>query len=665
MAPNKNAAEISLKALVFADKCYGSSGPVFEATNFLHGVPVLDWQLAALARGGVKEAVVLSSHPIDNVWMDPLERMKITKLTGAGWTCEGDALREVEARSDIRPQDDFVIVRAGAVFNIPVSSIVDEHKKRRAKDRNWLLSAVLRRGTAGVAPSVVIAVDEDGALLRYAEQIESQGVEVNIAGGNIEMYTDVVDTGVDVCAPELLLEFKENFDYDRVRALTIEKLDSGDAETMGNRMFARFTDSTAGEYAARIESLATLKHVSQDVLNGWLEPLAHPAGLLHFEGDIFVPKHAKRKPYADPAWKGSNVVLGTDVCIEPGASVRNSVIGDGTVVSEGCVISGCILGKNVKVDAGAYATNSIIETNVVVKKGAKIPTNCYLDSGVVVGEQYGSLKSYSLVSTKRDEDFLATQQEFDEEDELVEGVDKMKVSNDAETAKAVSDDLGESGIGRVIDHSNVTDDPFFGSIQHEGDGDDSEEDEFERAESNMPDVDDENAMNGAADSTGELRREIFELLEKDRLENVAMDNTLLEANSLRLSYDVTFSEMLVGVVLAIARNAVNVADGGDGNYFAAFKSFFERYAPLTEKYVSECENDAVAVVGHLANEFSGEGKKLKELFPVLYECDVIEEEPILEWADGEKDKTDSPLIHVQEFVEWLREDDDDDDDDDE
>ena len=654
MAPSKNTTEINLlKALVFADKCDGSSKPIFEATSFLHGVPVLDWQLAALARGGVSEAVVLSSRQLENVWSDPLERMKVTKFTGAGWTCEGDALRDVEARSDIRPQDDFIIVRAGAIFNISMLSLVMEHKKRRTKDRNWLLSSVLGRDTANVAPSVIIAVDNDGALLRYAEKIDA--IEVGISAGNIRLLSDVVDTGVDVCAPELLLEFKENFDYDRVRALTIEKLDSGDAETMGNRMFARFIDPASGEYAARIQSLATLKHVSQDVFNGWLKPLAHPACPKHIGSDVYDRNFSKKKSI-ERNWKGQNVVLGINARIESGASVRNSILGDGTFVSEGCVLSNCILGNSVQIEADACVSHSILENNVVIKQGVTIPNNCYIDSGVVVDEKFSALKPFSLVSTRRDEEFLSSQQDFDDEDELVDGVQNLNVANTGVASKTL-DEIGEGGKGRIVDHSNVTDDTFFGIVQDEGDVDNSEVDEFERTESHVPDTDN-NVVNGAPDSVGELRREIFELLEKDRLENVAMDNTLLEANSLRLSYDVTFSEMLVGVVLAVARNAIAVADASDGNHFAAFKEFFERYAPLTEKYVSESENDAVKVVGRIADAFSKEGKKLKELFAVLYEFDIIEEEPILEWADGEASKIDSPLAHVIEFVDWLREDDD-------
>ncbi len=71
--------EFALKTLVFADECDNSSFPAFSATSYLLSNLVLVWQLSTLDRYGVKEAIVLSSKPIEILYSNPLERMKSTK----------------------------------------------------------------------------------------------------------------------------------------------------------------------------------------------------------------------------------------------------------------------------------------------------------------------------------------------------------------------------------------------------------------------------------------------------------------------------------------------------------------------------------------------------------------------------------------------------------
>ncbi len=77
------------------------------------------------------------------------------------------------------------------------------------------------RGTAGVPASIVIFIAVEsgsGILIKYEERCtiglsidgraESAGLDL---GGCVEIYSDVVDTGLDACTPEVLIDVKDNF----------------------------------------------------------------------------------------------------------------------------------------------------------------------------------------------------------------------------------------------------------------------------------------------------------------------------------------------------------------------------------------------------------------------------------------------------------------------
>lgn len=691
-------SEMPLKALVFADTCDNSSSTLFAAEKFLHSKPVLAWQLSTLARFGVKEAIVLSSNPIEVPYSDPLQRMKITKVSSPGWHGEGDALRDIDGRSDIRPQDDFLIVRSGAVFNMDVMRLVKEHKERRVKDRNWLLTSVFRRGTAGAPSGLVIAVESgSGTLIKFDERCTS-GVSLDVKasnaglenGGSVEICSDVVDVGLDVCAPDLLVEFKDNFDFDRVRALTREKLESGDAETLGNRMYAHFTNSARGEYASRIDTLAALAQTTADVFNGWMHPVslgtvAAPHQVHHFEPDVFFcpsvePGCATKlsaQAYVAKQWSGRNSVIGRNASIGEGARIWNSVIGDGVAIGKGAVIDNSIVCNNSTVEPNAVIDQCVLSEKSVVRKGSKLPSNCFLDSGVVIGPDFCALKAGSMVSTQPDSVFCP-EGDFDGDHEE-DAVDSLA----NEVAAWQLEEVGHGGVGRLVSAGLSGKDPFFAvgvpsSILGEDVSD--EEDELEeRANGDADMFDGENGVpvNGtqARDANQlltyldadmvEFHREICELFERDRVEHIALDNTILEANSLRLSYDLTFPEMLAGVIIGIARSTMtDYRSRNDSNVYAGFVHAFRKYAPVTTKYTQLSKAHDFETVSILSLTFASEGATLSPLLKVLYEADVVDEEGILLWAEKEqaavtsREKNTSPIEQCRAVVEWLQADSD-------
>ena len=416
---SRKGNEEPLKALVFADHCGAERSIDLSFGKPLLNVPILSWQLSALARYGVKEAVVLSSKPLDNVYADPLRRMKVTLLANASWTGEGDALRDVEQRDGMRPVDDFILVRCGTIFNVDVSKLVAEHKKRREVDRNWLITTVFRKGAGSAGSGLRIALDaKTNILVKYLESLsDADAITVDVKGehtglrngGILDVCSDVLDVGLDVCAPDFMIEFRENFYYDSVRAYITEKLRGGDAEVFGNLMYARFLQSSEGEYASRITSLASYAQVTSDALNGWLCPVTDDcvvsAGRCDSSHDFSSDYVVERS------------VIGANVKIAVGSTVVESVVGNGvTIGSDVTIVRSAIMDGTVIVDR-ADIEKTIIGENCTIREESKIPEYCFIDNGVCIGYGCPWLRPRALISLRDQEDFENLEDTDEDEDD--------------------------------------------------------------------------------------------------------------------------------------------------------------------------------------------------------------------------------------------------------
>lgn len=401
MSSQKESSE-PLKAIVFADSCETDREPDLSFGKLLGNVSILTWQLTALARFGVKHAIVLSAFPVDSVYSDPLERLKVDYLSSSTWNGEGDALRDLETRDNLCPIDDFVLVRPGTVFNIDVSALVAAHKKRRLLDRNWLISSVFRRAAGSSLTGLTIAVDaKSGTLVKYSNSISEGGLSIDVNaehanlqnGGQMNIYSDVMDVGLDICSPEILVEFRENFYFSHVRAYVQEKLDGGEAEVFGNRMFAHLTDSSCGEYAARVTSLASLSQTTLDILNGWMTPIA-PYASNSYKKQKPDTIHDQQNYYTD------RVILGSSVSVGDSSAIFESVIGNDVTIGSEVTISRCVIADGCVIGDRCDLFCSIVDQDCRVQNDCTIPRKCYLDEAVCLGQEHLPLGTCSLVTLK-------------------------------------------------------------------------------------------------------------------------------------------------------------------------------------------------------------------------------------------------------------------------
>lgn len=105
---------------------------------------------------------------------------------------------------------------------------VTQHRARREKNHSAIMTMVLRttasmyaRERLGEQQLVVVTDGASGRLLGYEHVDAGQRRSNHVAieshvfseRDDVEVHTDLVDCNVYICAPEVLMLFSDNFDY--------------------------------------------------------------------------------------------------------------------------------------------------------------------------------------------------------------------------------------------------------------------------------------------------------------------------------------------------------------------------------------------------------------------------------------------------------------------
>ncbi|PXF45501.1 putative translation initiation factor eIF-2B subunit epsilon [Gracilariopsis chorda] len=447
---NHNSDE-QLKAVIFADSCNAEAAPNLASGKKVLNTSILTWQLAVLARSGVKEAVILSSKPVSHHYSDPLQRLHVSTLSSSSWNGEDDALRDLDRHDDLRPTDDFVLVTAGSLFNVDVSKLVDQHKKPRSEDRNWLLTTVFRHG-AGTAWKGLIAVVEKrtGTLVKYTTNNRT-AISIDVlehkaalqSGAQFDFVSNVLDCGLD------------------------EKLDGGEAEVFGNRMYAHFVDSAKREYASRITSLASFAQTTLDVLNGWMQP---------YEEQVFND-HAKngQAHQLQTAYVVENCAVEDNFTIDMSTHIFDSGICNNVKIGKDVSTVRSIVMDGTEIADRSYVRRSILEKERKVLMDSIIPDNCYFKSGQDTDEEGHEVREghevdkwheieHGQEDVKEQEDAKDGEEGHNEEERIKEDEVEERGGEEGEHEDDEEEDVdgegvlfGEENDGAAPDNDNAAD----------------------------------------------------------------------------------------------------------------------------------------------------------------------------------------------------------------
>lgn len=344
-------------------------------------------------------------------WNDLLS---ITCITSNACTSGGDALREIDALNVIR-SDPFILISGDVVANINLRRAIAYHKQKRAEDSSNIMTLTLKKvqKAAGVKPltdDLVIAMNKKTSqLVLFDNTVGKSNVSLPIQlmkNTELSFSMEYVDCHVDICSPELILQFSDNFDYRDIRKDFIHNEVCNYA--LGKHIYGYLLQGS--EYAARVQDPRSYHAISRDIVTRWVFPFVPDISFnssLSASSSHYV--QSKRYVYKEPGVKLARSAM----------LVEEVVIGSGSVVGEQTTISHSIIGKNVRIGAqvqidqthlwdnvvvedNVQIRGAILGRNVVVKEGCVIPRGCVIGANVVIERSLMPLADYTRLGVSRE-----------------------------------------------------------------------------------------------------------------------------------------------------------------------------------------------------------------------------------------------------------------------
>ena len=704
-----------LQAILMADSFKRTFVPVaFETPNVLLplvNVPMLEYTLEFLSQNGVEEVFIFC------VWQAKMVReylstskwntiLSVRCITSSACMSPGDALRELDTMGIVR-SDPFVLISGDVVSNMNLKRAIEFHKEVRKKDSQAVMTVVMKdvQKGAGIKPIIddlVVAFDCcTKQLLLFEDDFRKPSVqlpaEIIKEHPNIEFRTNVLDCHVDICSPELLMQFSDNFDYQDIRRHFIENEVLN--WELGMHVYSYFIEK---EYAARVHDPRTYHSVCRDIIRRWTYPMVPDAQLLldssytHHGSYVYMEHGVQISPNAK---LGNGVVVGANSIIEEGCELANCVIGRNCIIRKGAKLDNAHFWGDNEVEEGAKVMYAIVCNGACVRKRAVVARGCILSFNTVVGADV-TLAEYTRVSTLNCDPTADDGYDDDDDDEACEPTSPSSSSLGADT-KTDAETLGEDGKGLVwpalvADYVNVYNGEgeedqaawakcvdvmkasSLGCVEQEAWKDRLWQQgaaAWAAEESEAADGDaaaDNNTTGVAADPLEVFLSSVAEIVTSGHNEAVTSTNVLMEIKSLKFAHNCEFDDCLQGALPAVLGICGLGSDVSAVQLITRIKSIFADGAWGHDIVTSLIQNEGnqACVIGCLERLALAPGNEtFKKVFHLslqtMYDADTLAGEAILAWADACAVRgRENNLIYeapVQQLLEWLRDDDDEDD----
>ncbi|PNX85871.1 translation initiation factor eIF-2B subunit epsilon-like protein, partial [Trifolium pratense] len=190
------------------------------------------------------------------------------------------------------------------------------------------------------------------------------------------------DCYIDICSPEVLSLFTDNFDYQHLRRHFVKGLLVDDI--MGYKIFVH---EICSDYAARIDNFRSYDTVSKDIIHRWTYPLV--PDVMNFGNTTTKLERqgiyrASEISQSQSAVVGPFSVIGFGTKIGNNTKILNSVVGEGCKIGSNVHIEGCYIWDNVTIEDGCKLRYGIVCDGVTMKSGSALEPGVVLSFKVCV-----------------------------------------------------------------------------------------------------------------------------------------------------------------------------------------------------------------------------------------------------------------------------------------
>ena len=644
----------------------------------ISGIPFLKRSRVPGVPSSSTALLIIAFVPSASKWKLPSSPFSTVTLLRSSATSVGDAMRDLDNRDLIT--GDFLLVSGDVVSNLPLESALAKHRARREKDKNAIMTMVLREAgnqhrtkRRGWRPVFVIAPVLERCL-HYEEMSRgkeggsyvSLDPELLSSHGEIEVREDLIDCYVDICTPDVLGLWSDNFDYQSVRKSFLFGV-LKDYELNGKTIH---TYVIKENYAARARSLRAYDAISKDVISRWAYPLCPDSNLV--TGQNY--KYGRGKVYAEEgvvlarsSVVKSRSVVGKETSIGDGSVVGDSVLGRRCQIGKNVVINGAYIWDDAVVGDGSVVDQAIVANEAMVGRNCKIEPGALISYGVRIADNRTVPGTSRITRAKRKGRDTGTQTDI-----AIVGQGGTGYSYSPDSDDNASDASSTDSSHLVYTHPSVSTSTSSISTLNSIDSDNELlPRDTSRHDSFRSDPSDDATQN--RDFHLEATASILDGMQKGDPAEVI----LLELNPYRMAVDASQHEVRHAVVASFMKRISNLMEGdraSAGNGVAAgeaVKMVFGTYKELVERTIFDKQrkekSDQVDFLTLVQRDVAARTKGKQILFAVLevgYDLELVEEEGVMQWwGDGIKGEEVREM--AAEFVRWLREAEEDDSDDDE
>ncbi|CAG2240156.1 EIF2B5 [Mytilus edulis] len=656
-----------LQAVVIADTFNVRFAPITEKKPRtllpVVNVPMLDYTLEFLAAGGIQEIFVFCCHLADQIrthirnskWNDSSSPCTVTPILSEGCLSMGDAMREIEDKSLIR--SDFILVYGDIVSNLDLRSIIQEHKRRREKDKNAVMTVIMKKAPPGHCSRCreddsLVAIDStNDRILHYLKTGNQKKlqlpVEVLTDNKNVQLRYDLLDCQISVCSPQVPALFKDNFDYlsrdDFIRGILMNE------EVMGNTIFGKIVRD---EYAARISNLQMYDIISRDIMSRWTYPLVPDNSINNHDNSLSYGRHnvylSKDVTLARGCILEENVVVGSGSSIGCNTVISQSVIGNNCKIGENVKITGSYIWDDVTIEDNCVIETSVICDNVTVYDGVTVNPGSVIAWDVKVGPGVRLPQGCMLQShpVDDDDDFGDDLPEADQGQQVTESSPDYGAKSKAYEYRAPCDsDEEDEELRQDIWGLTLHSDDDMSSV------DSHKSDEFSDEEEEMQ------------DEISMFYTEMIDQLRRSEEENISNENMILEINSLKHAYNIAIKD-LHGMVLKSLVD-LPLRQNTDGQKLVVdIKKNLTKHLPLLKNYIkpnsTEPQMDGLMALEEFSLQEPRINTVLVKILHMLYDMDVLEEQVLFRWHKSIPQAEDIPererlRKQVEPLIKWLQE----------
>ncbi|KAL8674893.1 MAG: hypothetical protein Q9168_000696 [Polycauliona sp. 1 TL-2023] len=608
----------------------------------LANTPLIEYTLEFLARVGAEDIFIYCGAHSDqleqyldaSIWRLPTSPFKNLVLFSSDAASAGDAMRDLDNRDLIK--GDFLLVSGDVISNLAIEPALTRHRARRDKDRNAIMTMILReigvnhRAKATSQKPIFILDPTTDRCLHYEETRSSATSRRHVTlepdllllHSEIEVREDLIDCHIDICTPDVLGLWSDNFDYQSIRTGFLFGV-LKDYELNGKTIHTHVM--TEG-YAARVRGLRAYDAISRDITGRWTHPLCPDSN--HVSGHQY--RLCKNGTYQE-----NNLTTGKSSRFR-----GRCVVGQGTTIGEGVTVSESHLGRNCQVGKDALLEGSYLWDNVivadrsiirhaVVAEGAVIGKGCTVESGAVISCNMRISDDTTVAGFKKTtRASLASNAVAGPTNDLIRGEESQGHENTTD-----SDDHSDSSNTSNSLFRNLEASISDSSVSTLG-SDDSDPELSEarsRRASTFSEISDEAAPD--KDFHIEATANVLDGLQKDDLP----ENINLELTAFRMTVDASQHEIRRAVVAAFMKRVANLEASGTSAR-EAVHGVFSKYRIMVERLLFDKDTrekpDQVdfmlCVQREVLSRSNGESLLLfvaKE----TYDLELIEEDGILQW----------------------------------